>query len=142
MADWLAEVDKEQRPLGNLTLWQQYTVSLDPTHEWHRDEQGRPLYRRFSCASFVLKVYEEGLGRPLISISDPIQLPEVELNTVAHAYGDMVQREPMRRRINLEGAPPWRIVLAGYVLHALNRLDTEIRTRSHSVTGVKEAEFP
>jgi hypothetical protein len=140
ITDWLAEVDKENRPTGKFTMWGQYTLSLDPEHEWRRDEQGRPLFRRFSCASFVLKAYETAVGRPLLDLSNPDQLPGVSLEMVEQVYGSLPPAA--RRRINLEGDPPWRIVLAGYVLHALNRLDAQIRAASYPITDVAAAEFP
>jgi hypothetical protein len=143
VTDWLAEVDKQDRPLGQREKWKQYTLSLDPRDEWHRDERGVPIFRRFSCVTFVMSAYQEGAGVRLLDVSNPARLPEVELETVARAYGDEVRRlARLRAIIGIPGDGPWRIVLAGYVLHALHRPEEHIRQAGHTVTGLAESEFP
>ena len=54
ITDWLAEVDKQDRPNTRSGLTEQYTVSLRPEDQWHRDEKGVPLYRRFSPKTSVI----------------------------------------------------------------------------------------
>ena len=62
---------------------EQYTVSLSPKDQWHQDEKGVPLFRRFNCVSFVLAAYLDGAGISLIDTSAPEGLPEVDIGTVA-----------------------------------------------------------
>jgi hypothetical protein len=143
MADWLAQVGKEDRPTDFRGLFDQYTVSLDPQDYWWRDERGVRQYRRFSCASFVLTAYGEGAGLPLLDLRDHSQLPPVGIEELARAYGEQVRTRPERReRIGLRADGPWQVVLAGYVMHALNRPDELIRKSAHRVSGLKEAAFP
>ena len=104
-------------------------MSLSPKDQWHQDEKGVPLYRRFNCVSFVLAAYLDGAGISLIDTSDPEGLPEVDIGTVARAYGEHLRtHDRVRTDIGLPGKGPWRILLAGYVCHAMNRPDGSIRT--------------
>jgi len=144
MTEWLAEVETEgeQRPVGP-RMWLQYTVSLDPKDEWAMDERNVPLFRRFSCASFVLKAYAEGAGVVLLDLSDPLRFPEVDLDSVCRAYEPRIRTlERFRSNIGLAEAGPWRIVQAAYVLHAFDRPDEQIRLAAHTVTGPEECDFP
>jgi len=143
ITDWLAEVDKQVRPNTRSGLAEQYTVSLRPEDQWHHDEKGVPLYRRFSCVSFVLAAYLDGAGINLVDTSNPETLPEVDLETVARAYGEHLRRlAHVRAEVGLPGAGPWRILLAGYVCHAMNRTDESIRIAPYTVPGAAEADFP
>ena len=103
-------------------------VSLRPEDQWRRDEKEVRLFRRFSCVSFVLAAYLDGADVDLLDSSDPESLPEVDLEVIAQAYGENLSRsERMRAEVGLPGAGPWRILLAGYVCHAMNRSDESIR---------------
>ena len=84
--------------------------------------------RRFSCAGFVIEAYRDA-GIDLV-VTDPGRLPRVALETLQQAYRDQADRlrnPAIRSRFGLEGGPPWPVVLAGYVLNALNRTVDEIR---------------
>ena len=122
---------------------EQYTVSFLPEDQWHRDERQVPLYRRFSCVSFVIAAYLDGAGIDLIDTSSPEILPEVGLETVARAYGQHLRRlDRVRAQVGAPGAGPWHILLPGYVCHALDRPDESIRGNPYGVPGVSAADFP
>jgi hypothetical protein len=136
---WLADVDKEDRPLGRAALLRQYTVH--PPVFWVTAENGVRLYRRFSCAGFVLDGYRS-IGINLIDDSGAHSLPSVDLQTIADAYGGNVRNEHLRERLGIPGNGPWRILLTGYLMHSLNRSDDEIRMFPHVPTSEAEKEFP
>ena len=136
---WLAEADKENRPTGAFGDLQQYIVH-PPVH-WVRAENGIRLYRKFSCAGFVMECYRS-VDINLIDDSNVESLPEIDLETVAHAYGDTVRREKIRERFGIPDTGPWRIVLAGYIMHALDRPDAAIRNSPHMPKSVAEKDFP
>jgi hypothetical protein len=143
ITDWLAEIDKQLRPSTVSGLAEQYTVSLRPEDQWHRDEKQVPLYRRFSCVSFVLAAYLDGAGINLVDTSRPDLLPEVGLDTVARAYGEHLRRlERIRAQVGVPGDGPWRILLAGYLCHAMNRPDESIRSTPYQVPESATPEFP
>jgi hypothetical protein len=78
--------------------------------------------RRFSCAGFVIEAYRDADLELLVA--EPARLPSVDLETLTNAYSDLAHllRSPARRsRFGLEGEGPWPVVLAGYVMDALNR---------------------
>jgi len=143
MTDWLAEVDKQERPNTSWGLAEQYTVSLSPEDQWHRDEKGVRLYRRFSCVSFVLAAYLEGAGINLLEMSDPENLPAVRLDTVVRAYGEHLRRlNRVRAEVGLPGPGPWRNLLAGYIYHAMDRPDQSIRSVPYTVPSEAAGNFP
>jgi hypothetical protein len=135
--DWLAEVDKEDRP-GS--IWRTYTV--DPPECWSEDERGGRLYRRFSCGGFVLACYRDGAGITLIDATSPTDWPAVSLEEIARAYGSQVRdMETLRRRLGIPGEGLWPILLAGYLIHAFNRSDDEIRASAFTVSDPALARF-
>jgi len=143
ITDWLSEVDKQDRPYTQSGRWEQYTVSLRPEDQWHADEKGVPLYRRFNCVSFVLAAYQDGAGISLIDTSKPEGLPEVDIETVVRAYGEPLRtHDRVRTEIGLPGHGPWRILLAGYVCHALDRPDASIRIATFTVPSLAATNFP
>jgi hypothetical protein len=138
---WLADVDKEERPSpsGRFGVVPHYKV--DPPVFWQKGEDGTRLYRRFSCAGFVLDCYRY-VGIDLIDESSKDSIPEIELETVASAYGPHVRRPWLREELGIPGGGPWRIILAGYLFHSLSRTNEEIRRSPHIPTGAAEKEFP
>lgn len=86
---------------------------------------GVKRYRRYSCVGFVLdghlKVNIELLD------TDEDKLPPVDIQTIISAYPDAEEHPSLLSYYGLEGNGPWKVVLAGYVLHALNRSTDEIR---------------
>jgi len=66
------------------------------------------------------------VGIELIQI-DANSLPNVERTTIMSAYPLAEGHVALLQDWGLEGDGPWKVVLAGYVLHALNRSTEEIR---------------
>lgn len=82
-------------------------------------------YRRYSCAGFVL----DGHLKVNIELLDTDEnvLPEVDRQTIISAYPEADGHSDFLRYCGLEGNGPWKVVLAGYVLHALSRTSDQIR---------------
>ncbi len=138
--DWLAEVDKENRPGGFVGAWRTYVV--DPPECWYEDEKQVRLYHRFSCGGFVLACYRDGAGITLIEMPPTTAWPEVSLERIVRAYGSEVRgREKLRRGLGLPGDGPWSVLLAGYVIHAFDRGDREIRMSPLIVTDPELTRF-
>ena len=84
---------------------------------------GSRRYRRYSCAGFVLDSHRQ-VNIELLQI-DEGSLPDLYPQTIKSAYG--LNPGPLLCEYGLEGDGPWKVVLAGYVLHALNRPTDQIR---------------
>lgn len=82
-------------------------------------------YRRYSCAGFVLDGHRK-IGIELLKF-DENSLPDVDKATIESAYPDTNYGDKLLSYWGLEGNGPWKVVLAGYVLHALNRPSDQIR---------------
>jgi hypothetical protein len=124
---WIAEIEDEYEDSsvdGNIRaqfcIHPPWKDELDPN-------TGVRRYRRYSCAGFVLDAYHQ-VRVDLLEI-DENALPEVDRRLLSLAY----PRAPLEslQPFGLEGAGPWRIVLAGYVLHSLSRGEQEIRQRPY-----------
>ena len=137
---WLAIVETEKRPYGRIGNLRQYVVK--PHVDWERaKETNQPLYRKFSCAGFVVECYREAVGIDLVSLPE-ITSPEVDLTMVLGAYPD-ADRESLRERFGIRGTGPWKILLAGYLFHSLKRTpDALIRSGPHLPSNITEAYFP
>lgn len=84
--------------------------------------------RRFSCAGFVIEAYR--YADLELVVTEPARLPSVDLETLRHAYPEQARHlvnSRLRPLFGLEGDGPWPVVLAGYVMNALNRTTEEIR---------------
>jgi hypothetical protein len=127
IADWLAEVEKEDR--RDVKPFQQFVVI--PHVQWVRSpETARRIRRRFSCAGFVIECYR---AAAIVLIDTEAELPEVDEQLLMVAYPDLAQLENAPARVKeglgfkdredlgLSSNGPWRVVLAGYVFHSLNR---------------------
>jgi hypothetical protein len=141
LATFLAEVDAEDRDYSGLGVFRQYVVSPS-VKEVRARENGMLLYRRFSCVGFVLACYRR-IGIVLVNEDGP-SLPDVDIDTLAAVYGDVVRNEGFRARYDLGigGRGPWQILLPGYLLHALNRPAHEIRRGPYHPLGIHSARFP
>lgn len=95
----------------------QYCVR--PHVEAHREPNGTVTYWKYSCAGFVIEAYRY-VGLDLL-ITDEERLPPVDLRLLVAAYPDIAASARLRARFNLQGDGPWKVVLAGYVLNALDR---------------------
>ena len=88
-----------------------------------------------------MRCYEQGAGIVLLHY-DPNGLPSVEWNTLLEIYGSMIDgRERLRAKLGIAGDGPWKIVLSGYVFHALNRPIQQIRSTPYVVQNIEEAAF-
>ena len=88
------------------------------------DADGTVLYWLYSCVGFVVEAYRvAGLD---IIVTDEARLPPVTLAMIESAYGTI--REVLRGRFGIPGTGNWPVLMAGYVLHALNRTSSEIRS--------------
>ena len=137
---WLTDVDKEDRPVGHsrTELLAQYRVS--PPIHWVPAENGIPLYRQFSCVGFVMDCYRF-IGVNLIDDSRADNLPEVTIDIIVAAYGPIARKADYRTRFGIPGPGPWRIVLAGYIFHSLNRDPDVIRQTPYVPSGIADKDF-
>jgi len=141
--DWLEEVDKEPPPDNP---FKRYLAR--PHCDWHTaPETGRPLYRRFSCAGFVLECYRS-IRIDLVNTNER-DLPDVNVDMLVKAYPEIAREKVLARRgltradLGIAGDGPWRLVLAGYVFHALDEIAEEVpRSGAHTPEAATEAYFP
>ncbi len=143
--DWLEEVDKESPPDNP---FRRYIVR--PHRAWHTaPETGRPLYRRFSCAGFVLECYRS-IGMDLVNTEER-DLPDVDRDMLVMAYPEVEKERALERLtggltrddLGIAGNGPWQLVLAGYVFHALNEIaDEDLRSGTYTPQSVADAYFP
>jgi hypothetical protein len=106
---------------------QQYAII--PHERPFPSPDGTVTCRQFSCAGFVIAAYADA-GIEFI-ITELERLPPVPLDTLVRAYPDMadlLRNARFRSRYALNGDGPWPVLLAGYVLNALNRPEPKIRT--------------
>lgn len=82
-------------------------------------------YRRYSCAGFVLDAHRQ-VELDLLKI-DETSLPEVDKVTLATGYPGLEMHESLLDRLGIPGSGPWKVVLPGYVVHALDRTSEEVR---------------
>jgi len=86
------------------------------------DTTGRVIARTFSCAGFVHAAYEEGAG--IVLLVPENALPEVERETVITTWAPGVPEHLVNRyleKVGLTGTGPWRLLLPGYLFHALRQ---------------------
>jgi hypothetical protein len=105
-------------------------------------DDGTVIFRRFNCGGFVIESYRE-IGIDLL-LTDPNNLPAVSLETLVRQYPDLatlLHNPAVREKYGIPGDGPWSVVLAGYVMNALNRTAEEIRRQPHTA-DVGEAFFP
>jgi hypothetical protein len=103
-----------------------------PHAEPYREDDGRYVRTRFSCAGFVLEAYK--LAR--IALLEPDGLPMVGMDVLRLAY-PIQMRLLGSGRINadslgLTGDGPWPVLLCGYLFHSLNRSANEIREQPYA----------
>lgn len=92
----------------------------------HTENDGRYVRLRFSCAGFVFEAYKEAR----IILVDESTVPEIGLDRIKESYPDFAEvldNRVFRTSMGLDGTGPWRVVLCGYLVHALNRDAGEIR---------------
>lgn len=94
-----------------------------------RESDASCSVRRFNCAGFVIEAYSYA-GINLVA-TNMDSLPAISLETLCQAYpprmAEFLHNPNRREKFGLEGDGPWPVVLAGYVLNALNRSAEDIR---------------
>jgi hypothetical protein len=109
---------------------EQYVIA--PHVKEQKSQDGTVICRRYNCAGFVVEAYRSA-GVEFIETT-PSSLPPVDLSTLALQYPDMVmllENPKTRERFGIPGDGPWPVVLAGYVVNALDRTEAEIRSRPY-----------
>ena len=139
---YLSEVDSEYDAARRRPLPSQQYVVVPHVKPWCAKD-GTTLWLRFSCAGLVIESYREA-GIDLVDHSEN-SLPPVTPETLDEAYPDFdpvrEMRPDRRESLGLPGDGPWRVVLAGYVLHALNRAIQDIRNEPYR-PSCGDATFP
>ena len=124
---WIEEIKDEYQESG---VRRRYQYIIDPPWKDEYDSNtGIRRYRRYSCAGFVLDGHQQ-VDIQLLQI-DADALPNVDKQTIMSAYPDVERRANLLPYLGLEGNGPWKVVLAGYALHALNRPTCQIRRESY-----------
>lgn len=114
------------------TKWAEYTVL--PAVKVETDSQTRrPTRYRFSCAGFVRECYRVGAGISLIR--EP--LPLVSLDLLEQIYEQSLSPQHLVAA-GLHGEGPWRVLLPGYLLHAL----ASATPRDPQAPRLSEASYP
>jgi len=121
---WIQEVADEYHGSGADSWRHQYVI--DPPWKDKTDPNtGTRRYRRYSCAGFVLDSHCQ-VDIELLKLSsdatvDQDALPDVDKEKIAAAYPVDEMSPRLLGHFGLTGDGPWRIVLPGYILHALDR---------------------
>lgn len=137
---WIEKI-RDEYIKSNVAANRRRQYVIHPPWEDYRDPTtGVRRYPRFSCAGFVLDAHRQ-VDVNLIDIKEEglRLLPEVDEQTLALAYPGVSFQH--LDRFGIKGRGPWRIVLAGYVLHALNRTNERIRRRPYQAKSGDER-FP
>jgi hypothetical protein len=109
----------------------QYVIS--PHVKEVRSDDGTVVCYRFSCAGFVIEAYHEA-GIDVLTFADE-DLPPVSLDALKTQYprfAGLLDSDRMREELGIPGDGPWRVVLAGYVMNALDRPESAIRSLRYS----------
>ncbi len=93
-------------------------------------------YRRYSCAGFVLYSHIQ-ININLLDINE-IALPSVDKVTITAVYPHAEEHPDLLIKWGLKGNGPWKVVIAGYVLHALNRPTDKIRSAPYQAKNGDE----
>lgn len=131
---WIEEI-RDEYSTHNPDMADQFVI--DPPWEDEVDQNtGVRRYRRYSCAGFVLDGHRE-VDIELLEIGVDA-LPKVDRHTITAAYPQFDGRLELLGQFGLQGDGPWRIVLAGYVLHALARSTEQIRQEPYQAQSGDE----
>lgn len=138
IALWVERVKDEYEAagvVGKSGILRQYVI--DPPWEDQPDKRtGIRRYRRYSCAGFVFDAYQR-IGIELVEL-DRAQLPEVAWEVVESVYEISNDRRGLLTKFGLHGDGPWRILLPGFILHALNRPTEDIRKQPYRANNGDE----
>lgn len=92
-----------------------------------RESDGRYVRVRFSCAGFVYEAYKSAR----LNLLDLNALPYIDLPILKQSYPrfeTQLDSPEFRASLGLQGDGPWPVMLCGYLFHALNQPDAEIRS--------------
>ena len=123
ISTWYKKIEDEYKEKG-ISKHKQYVIR-PPWKDQFDPNRGTRRYRRYSCAGFVLDGHCQ-VNIELLDIDEDI-LPAIDRQTIISAYPEAERYSGLLSYWGLEGNGPWKVVLAGYVLHALNRPTDEIR---------------
>jgi hypothetical protein len=118
---WIETVNDESRGYH----WPEQYVIHPPWKDEYDSNTGIRRYRRYSCAGFVLDSHLQ-ININLLNINEDV-LPLVDRETIISAYPPAEGHPDLLIKWGLKGNGPWKVVLAGYVLHALDRPTDKIR---------------
>jgi hypothetical protein len=119
------ELDSEYRAMQLRSPLDQYVIC--PHASVFSSSDDTVVFRRFSCAGFVIEAYREA-GVELLR-TDLALLPLVTLDELKSQYPDLARhldKEKERQKLGIGGDGPWPVLLAGYVLNSLARTSAEI----------------
>lgn len=120
---WIKEIADEYDKTG-VGARDQYVI--DPPWKDEIDPNtGVRRYRKYSCVGFVLDGHLQ-VDIELLRIKKS-SLPRINQKTIASGYPGAAENPEQLAEFGVEGPGPWRIVLAGYVLHALDCESEQIR---------------
>ncbi len=126
--DWLAESKDEFERLKVSSSLNQYIVR--PYSEVVRNNNtGRKRYLRFSCCGLIVECFRAA-GIMLLDL-DESRMPDVELARLKDAYV-LPDNEKVLARFGLAGPGPFKVVMPGYLFHALNREPGTIRSTPYA----------
>jgi hypothetical protein len=117
IALWLAELQTRGVKCG-------YRV-MPASRDTFDPHTRRAQYQSFSCAGLVASCYRDGARVPLLV--EDARLPDVARALTARiwerpfAHLEPEARDTLMKRYGLEGEGPWKVLLPGYLLHALNQ---------------------
>lgn len=115
----------------------QYVIS--PHVDEIRREDQTIVCHRFSCAGFVIEAYRDGRIDVWRTESDSLPLVSlVALKTQYPRHARLLDYAQLREELGIPGDGPWAVVLAGYVLNALDRPEMEIRSPPYRATAGDE----
>ena len=120
---WITKIEDEYSQSGVENNWRSQFWIDPPWKDRLNKKNGVRRYRRYSCAGFVMDSHCQ-VDINLLQV-DKETLPDVTEDMIKSAYD--ISDIAILRRFGVRGDPPWRIVLAGYVLHALKRESKDIR---------------
>jgi hypothetical protein len=124
MEVWLSDVRDRLAARPARSRWDDYSV-IPAAREIRDASTGRVVHVRYSCAGFVERCYAQGAAIDLMVDED--ELPAVDLATLARIWPAVLHHR--RRRFGLEGEGPWKVLLPGYLLHSLARLNARVPYR-------------
>ena len=100
---------------------------IDP-HVWPvRRKDKTVVCHRFSCVGLVIEAYRAAQIDILWTDLAPVPLVERDaLKTQYPEFAKVLDRPRERKKLGIPGDGPWPVILAGYVLNALDRPESEI----------------